>query len=144
MIIILTMKKERWQIWTHRELVDQAPAEFLREEACDATLPHDLGQLSSITECVRQPELKSRERVNASCTFSTYTGLPLDKYLISINFTSKALDDLIEKGTNKYGQTYFYNPNLIRLLLMPVNRKKINLAIPRNYIQYLNCNIKLL
>ena len=75
--IMLTVKKERWQIWTHRELVDQAPAEFLRDEACDATLPHDLGQLTSITECVRQPELKSRDRVNAGRTFSTCSSNPV-------------------------------------------------------------------
>lgn len=57
----MCVTQEGWRR-TYRELVDEVPAHFLRDEAGDATLSHNLWQLSSVTKCVRQPELNKKQR----------------------------------------------------------------------------------
>lgn len=54
----VTALRPVWGQLSHRESIDQIPAELLSQESRDSTAPHHLRQLCRVSERVRKPELR--------------------------------------------------------------------------------------
>lgn len=122
---------------THREFVDNIPADFLSDKAFDASRFHDLRKLCWVPKGVRKPELKHRRwkgnRPQEGTTTKTFTSLQsipnsfwknLCPYMnwrmkdsplgIFPSCESTMIEFRLESGTQRYGIISPFPPSILQ------------------------------